>query len=190
MHKKSGTKKSRSATRKHTRILAPPRLWPHHALLFAGEFIESKFLASFLPSLKCRPCATRPSPTATAVNIQQSNRSVPTCARTSTASPGAPPAVCPVPTAMSADNRSSYPVFPSDISPGTFYCSNQSCDEYATIGETSRIVATHSMILQHQVDAGSKRVIDEMRRQLQPAQNNLLKVVQESRAEVASTGRT
>jgi hypothetical protein len=70
------------------------------------------------------------------------------------------------------------PKLVAQFSPGTFYCANQSCDEYATIGETPRIVATHSMILQHQIDAGLKRVIDEIRRQLQPAQKNLLKVVQ------------
>jgi hypothetical protein len=38
----------------HTRILVPPRLWPHHVLLFAGKSIASKFSASFLPPLKCR----------------------------------------------------------------------------------------------------------------------------------------
>jgi uncharacterized Zn finger protein (UPF0148 family) len=82
------------------------------------------------------------------------------------------------------------PKIVAQFAPGTFYCANKSCGEYAVIGETPRIVATHSMILQHQIDAGLKRVIDEIRRQLQPAQKNLLKVAQESRAEVAALAAT
>jgi low affinity Fe/Cu permease len=53
-----------------------------------------------------------------------------------------------------------------------------------------RIVAMQSVILQNHVDAGLKRVIDEILRQLQPAQKNLLKILEESRAEVAILAAT
>jgi hypothetical protein len=150
----------------YTRILATPRLWLRGALLFAEKNIATKFSASFLvPTFEM----SAPGPPR-----KPSGPSCDSCGQQRHRSP------------LRDDG---FDCVNRDCTASVF--SPRSSDTTSSSSfseETTRIVPPNAYVdqLKNHFDSGFKRLVDDILRQLRPTHEQLLKIVEESRAEVAT----